>query len=162
MLHYVYFIHDPMTGDLLYVGRSINPQQRLKDFIKRTGVAGVLIGPTQKYTDLTRAQAAELRAILTLSPPHNQRVVSGKGRLGTTQSPETRAKMSAARTGRSFSPDWLRNMSLAQQGKKATPETRLKMSLSKKGKPKSQEHRDKISASVKAARARISSTTNPA
>lgn len=162
MLHYVYFIHSPETKELLYVGRSVDPEQRLRDFIKRTGLPGVLLGPMQKYTDLLKAQTAELRAIRTLSPPHNHRLVSGKGRLGTTQSPETRAKMSATRTGRVFSPSWIENMSLAQLGKKASPETRAKMSASKKGKPKSQEHRAKISAAVKAARARIASTTNPA
>jgi formate-dependent nitrite reductase cytochrome c552 subunit len=77
--------------------------------------------------------------------------IGNKYRLGTFQSAEARAKISAAHKGRKLSPEHVAKVAAALIGKKASAETRLKLSLSHKGKrqPLSLETKAKISAAHK-------------
>lgn len=64
-------------------------------------------------------------------------------------SPETRAKISAAKKGWRPSIETRKNMSIAQIGRKQTEETKQKLSKARKGIPKSEETKAKISEALK-------------
>lgn len=143
MNHYVYYLYDA-DGKLLYIGRSQNPSNRRQAFIKRTGIEAVL-GPRQRFSDISKACAAELAAIVKHQPPFNSKLISSRGRCGMTNSREHNLKVSAATKGRS-SPT---------KGRPRSEETRLKISLANQGrvgpmlgKKFTDEHKAKISAAL--------------
>lgn len=66
------------------------------------------------------------------------------GRLGTTQSEETRKLISQANVGRVFSQETRQKLSEAAKGRTFSGETRAKISAAKKGKKLTPEHARKI------------------
>ncbi len=99
MMHYVYYLRDAVTDELLYIGRSNKPQNRKASFIRRTGMS-VVFGIPQRFTDFDKACDAELKAIKRHQPPYNVKLISSNGRLGHQCSPEYREKLSIALKGR--------------------------------------------------------------
>lgn len=98
MQHRVYYLFDPETDQLLYIGRTCNLRERLRYFKKRTGISPVL-GVCQRFTDFDEACAAELRAIENHHPKLNRRMISTRGflgkhtMLGVPKTRETRMRM---------------------------------------------------------------------
>ena len=75
----------------------------------------------------------------------------GEGRVGHTQSAETRAKIGLAHRGRVMSPETRAKLSAAHQGLKRTAESRAKQSATSMGRPGPQhtpETRARISAAL--------------
>jgi hypothetical protein len=83
-----------------------------------------------------RVQSPETRAKIS---------AANKGRKAT---PETRAKISAAHKGKKRTAEHRAKISAAQKGKKHTPETRALFRIVNAGRKISPEHRAKIVASV--------------
>lgn len=103
VVHKVYFLHHAVTGDLLYVGRTVNVQRRVRAFTKRTGIVPA-VGPCMRFTDFKRACETELRCIRECRPPFNKQLVSSPGTLGLStnlgvpKSEVTRARMRKPKT----------------------------------------------------------------
>ena len=153
---YVYYLHHEETGELLYIGRSNNPSGRRRAFEKRSGIV-VSMGPKQRFTDIHRASAAELKAILQHSPPHNKNVVSSLGTYGMTCTGSARNLEAAckANSGRVVSALTRARMSAAHTGKKLgpCPEARkAKISAANKGRALTEEHKTKIGDGVRGIR----------
>lgn len=140
MKHYVYYILDPSTRDLLYVGRSTDPHRRLVDF-QRKHKRPAMLGFVLRFQTLDEAQAAELSAIKRHRPQLNRHWVSSPGALGHRNAlgyrhtAEAIERIRASATGRRQSPETCRLKSEIQKGdkaywfgKKMSPETRAKMS----------------------------------
>lgn len=143
-MHYVYYLIDVVTNDLLYIGRTNNPQTRIRAFEIRTGLK-VRFGLHQRFRDFNRAAEAELAAIRKHRPPYNHRAISSRGMLGLL--------------GRGTGPrgpmpqEHREAIQRTQTGKKKSPEHRQKISEALKGHPghmlgrkHSEESRAKISA----------------
>lgn len=131
MNYYVYYLLDPGTGDLLYIGRSHRPRTRQLYFEKRTGLSTVL-GVSQRFSSFEEACAAELKAITRHHPPWNKSVQSSNGRYG--------------HKGHRIS-DWHKNqISLTNRARVLTPEHKLRISASLRGKTLGPETRAKIAA----------------
>jgi len=142
--HYVYYLHDPTSLDLLYIGRSNNPASRQKDFVRLHGIQ-VLLGICQRHSSLEAASAAELVAIAKHWPPFNKHLVSVPGGFhckGKPKSEEHRKKIGLAtkgnkgRTGKVNSPEHREAIRKAQTGnkhwlgKKHSEETKAKIKAS--------------------------------
>lgn len=144
-MFYVYYLLDPETLELLYIGRSGKPALRKIAFEKRTGLK-VIFGAPQRFSSFDRSCVAELKAILRHQPPYNVKLISSNGRQGHHCSPEYREKLSLALKGRVGT----------MTGKHHSPETRAKISNSNKGRAGTMlgvkftaEHKAKISAGNK-------------
>ena len=81
MMHLVYYLLDPESCDVIYIGRTCNFAERLRYFTKRTGIKP-LVGLPQRFTDFEKACQAEINAIQKHKPKMNIRVISTKGNLG--------------------------------------------------------------------------------
>lgn len=131
-MHFVYYLLDPETKDLLYIGRSNRPLHRLYSFIKKKGRKAEL-GLCQRYSDFIEASKAELRAINRHWPPYNKQLISSLGNLGQkpllgrVQTPEHRAKISAGGKGRPVSQETRNKIRLKLIGHLVSPETRAKI-----------------------------------
>lgn len=79
--HYVYFLRH-VEGLLLYVGRSRDPEERLRDFIRREGDLNVVLEEVFEYEDIHVAAAAERELIRAYRPPYNIYVSSSLGAFG--------------------------------------------------------------------------------
>ena len=105
MHHFVYWLFDPETSELLYIGRSHQPDRRKRDFerlYERKTVAGV----HHRYQRLEDAQDHELAVIQKHRPAYNKKLTSSPTSLGMVRAPaslETRAKMRTAKLGRKLS-----------------------------------------------------------
>lgn len=136
-LHKVYYLLDAETHQLLYVGRSPNPQERLYRF-RAVHHREVILGICQRFKDFKEAQEAERSAIKRHAPPYNRKVMSATGMLGKTQSPETREKIRHSLTGGKRSPEMRARVSAYRKGrptntgKKWSPEVRARMSAAAK------------------------------
>ena len=154
-MHYVYYLLDPETQDLLYIGRSNRPKTRMNAFKRRTG-RNVCFGLCQRFSDIERACQAEVTAITKHWPPYNQIAASSIGTLGqaTTvgyrhaesvketlrqlrsgkQHPaEVKVKISKSLLGNQYakgfkhSEETRRKVAQAQLGKRRSPEQRANM-----------------------------------
>ncbi len=156
-MYYVYYLLDPTTGNILYIGRSSNPRSRHVAFSRRTGITTVQ-GLMQRYSDFTASCFAEHFAIAKHKPPFNKIPISSTGFLnqrhpeeakepiskknkGHPTPPEMRAKISAAllgrpptkgMTGKKHKPETIQLL----RGKAISEETRKRMSISAKNRRK--------------------------
>lgn len=136
-LHKVYYLLDAATEELLYIGRSPHPQQRLYRFRAKHG-REVTLGLCQRYRSFAAAQEAERAAIKKHAPPFNKKVMSATGMLGKTQTAETRAKIQSALIGGRRSDQTRQRVSQARKGrptnlgKKWPPEVIARMSAAAK------------------------------
>jgi hypothetical protein len=80
-MHYVYYLLDPESLDLLYIGRSSTPIKRRLAFIQKYGIP-VIFGTAQRHADFEAACKAELRAIESHQPKYNKNLVSSPGMYG--------------------------------------------------------------------------------
>lgn len=136
-MHYVYYLMDAATGELLYIGRSNNPKHRRFAFMKRTG-REVIFGISQRFADFARSQAAELKAIKEHRPPFNKHLVSSPGNLG-----------SVALLGRKLTAEHKQKIGAASLGHPVTAEVRAAIAAKLLGHPVSEETRRKIGEKAK-------------
>ncbi len=173
---YIYGLCDPITKQLRYVGKTINPDRRLKDHLrnKKRNHLSCWIGSLLKQDkhpeifviekiDSSEWQEAERFWISYFRYIGADLVNGSYGGLGGSKkghrfSPEGRARINAATSaackGKSLSPEHRKKLRSAKLGKKQRPETvekrRLKLSGSNNpnfGKAKSEEQKRKISES---------------
>lgn len=148
ILHKVYYLDHPVTGELLYIGRSLNPRQRRRAFESRTGIKAVL-DLCQRFTDFEAAQRAEVQAILRHRPPFNKIAVSGRGTLGHAMAEETRTKLSHAHMGKVLSDEHKANIGAYQAGKPKSTTHREHIRAALTGVPFTEERKANISRSLK-------------
>jgi hypothetical protein len=137
MKHYVYFLWNLDEDVLLYIGLSINPEVRWKDFMYRESLSAVL-DVREEHDTFEAGAAAEQAAIVANNwPPFNKRLVSPRGGLDQVTSPETRRKLSAVHLGRKRPPETGQRISAALRGRQHSEEHRLNNSLAHRGLPSS-------------------------
>lgn len=153
-LYRVYYLRDAKTGELLYVGRSHKPGQRMAAFKKLTG-CDVVFGPFQRFADFEEACKAEIRALHLHNPLHNRRLASGAGRTGKfgySLSEKHRKRLSEVHAGKVVSAETRAKTSAALRGRSVSLEARVKISAANVGKKQSPETIAKRIASIKARR----------
>lgn len=143
MKFFVYYLHEAATNELLYIGRSSQPEGRRQSFERKLG-RPVVFGPFQRFSDFEKACRAELLAIAEHWPPYNKYLTSSRGSFGAArqQSEATKLKISKTKRGvpnpklkgRVFSEESRKKMSESAKGKKLSEATRAKMSASRTGK----------------------------
>lgn len=110
-------------------------------------------GPTSHTPEVRAAMSAARRGNTIISAAQRARISSAlmgnKHFAGKTQSPEARARISAALIGHSVAPESRAKMSAALRGRTISAEGRANMSASLRGRPVSTETRAKISAAHK-------------
>lgn len=152
-MHYVYYLLDPDTLELLYIGRSNNPKHRLFAFRKKKQRDAIL-GVCQRYSDFERACKAELRAIAKHWPPYNKSLISSLGKLGQSTgvgyklSEEHKAKIARAGMGRALSEEAKESIRRKLKGHVVSEATRKKIGDANRGRkmpPKSPELRKRLS-----------------
>ena len=126
-MHHVYYLLDANSLELLYIGRSVNPEGRRRAFANRHKV-DVVLGVCQRFSNLEPACRAELAAIEKHWPRYNKRLISAAGFLGHSHSSKARSRTDAFR----------RRMSQVQLGKTIPESQRKLLSAALKGKPKSE------------------------
>lgn len=131
MTHYVYYLLDPESLDLLYVGRSNDPANRQRDFHRKKGRQTVM-GLCQRHSSFELACAAELRAIRQHRPPFNRIEVSNKGGLGHTVTQEHRDKIRGAQAKRVRSADERARIRASLTGRPTPPEVIAKRIATRK------------------------------
>lgn len=136
-MHYVYYLLDPDTRELLYIGRSNNPKRRLYAFIKKKK-RNAILGICQRFSDFEKACKAELKAIATHWPPYNKNLISSKGKLGIYIG-----------CGPTLSDAHKRKIGAASKGHVVTLEARQTIRRKLLGHQVSQTTRDRISAANK-------------
>lgn len=112
MQHYVYWLYDAVTNELLYIGRSHEPDRRKRDF-ERLYERSTVCPLRNRFEQFEDAQAHELAMIRKHRPPYNKRIASSPASLGKTRPPTsdaTRAKMRAAKLGRVLTEEHKRNI----------------------------------------------------
>lgn len=138
MHHFVYWLFDSQTEELLYIGRSHDPVRRKRDF-ERVHNRRVRSGLCNRYNSLSSAQTHELHLIRKHRPPYNKKETSSPTSLGMKRQPpsdETRARMRAAKLGKKLTDEHKRSISRASLGNqhrlgdKHSDETRARMSAS--------------------------------
>lgn len=138
MQHCVYWLFDPATKELLYIGRSHEPDRRKRDF-ERLYERKTFFGTHNRFTQLEEAQEHERLMIQKHQPPYNKRIASSPSNLGMKRPPvseATREKMRAAKAGKKLNPEHKAAISAGLQGNKnnlgriPSEVTRLKMSAS--------------------------------
>lgn len=126
MTHYVYYVFCSLTGALLYIGRSHQPERRRRDHQARFD-RPLRLGLSQRFKDLGKACEAERDAIRRHDPPLNQRIASSPSSFGQVMSAETRAKLAKAQTGRKHSDASRERRRQSLMGHPVSDESRLKM-----------------------------------
>lgn len=157
--HYVYLHRRATDGSIFYVGkgmrkRAMSTHKRSEKWKSIADTCGVDV---EIYKDNIHEECSLcIERILIFCAKQNSDLANlndgGNGnRSGFTQSPETRAKISAAKKAALLrDPTCLAHLAPYQKGAKRSDETRAKQSAKKKGKPgpkMSLETRAKISAS---------------
>ena len=128
-MFYVYYLHST-AGELLYIGRSLNPIGRKSSFERRTGQS-VFLGICQRHSNLEDACKAELAAIAKHRPPYNKYLASSPCRTGKKNSAAHNAAISAKTKGLVRSEETRRRISEANKRwirKPDTPEVKAKKS----------------------------------
>lgn len=138
--YFVYYLLDPESGQVIYVGRSHRPKKRKTMFEWKYEVTTTL-GVCQRFTNFEKACEAEREAIRTHRPKYNKKVTSSAGRLGVPASDITKHKIGAANLGRKLSEVAKKKISIAKAGKPGTwigrhhsNESRAKISIGHLGK----------------------------
>ena len=138
MHHFVYWLFDPQTEELLYIGRSHEPDRRKRDF-ERLYQRKTHSGLSNRYSRIEDAQVHEFQMIKKWMPPYNKRVASSPASFGKKREPasqETRAKMRAAKLGKKLTEEHKQKIGQAglgnkhRLGDKHSKETKAKMSAS--------------------------------
>ena len=136
-LHKVYYLLDAVTEELLYIGRSPTPLERLYRF-RAKYKREVILGPCQRFVFFEQAQTAEREAIRRHQPPYNKKIMSATGMFGKKQTAETREKIRQSLLGGKRSAETRARVSLARKGrptntgKKWSPEVRARMAVAAK------------------------------
>lgn len=120
MHHFVYWLFDPQTTELLYIGRSHEPTRRKRDF-ERLYQRKTQAGPSNRYLRIEDAQAHEIEMITLHKPPYNKRVTSSPTCFGMKRPPvsdETKAKLRAAKLGKKLTEEHKQNISQGGLGHK--------------------------------------------
>ena len=146
--HRVYQIFD--GNRLIYVGRSIDEQSRLRAIQKRTGNDSLRVIVVFQTKNFKLACLTERQMIRELRPTLNKRITSSPGNFGTKGSyslgQTTRAKMSAAHLGHDVSEETRKKIGAKSRGRIPDSESREKMRNSHLGKKASQETLKRMSA----------------
>lgn len=165
----IYALCDPGSGEIRYVGRTIDLPQRLRRHRK-----AVRAGSRTHVHNWMRSVGAPLVGVLARAPEAdlNERerawiaslrrggarlcngTDGGEGTAGHRHSAETRAKMSRTRKGRAHSAEHRAVLDAALRGRVQSPETRAKIASTLRGRRLSDHHREQIRRGVKAWRAR--------
>ena len=148
MSHSIYFIYCTNIGELLYVGRSSEPERRFKDHKRRFG-ENIRLHVHQVIEDLDEAMRAEIRAIADYWPIHNRGFVSTRGMIGKKHSAETRAQISASKMGHTVSAEVREKLRRANLGATHTLEAREKIAEASRARPRTPETAEKISRALK-------------
>jgi group I intron endonuclease len=170
---YIYTLSDPRTGEVRYVGKSVDPTKRLEKHISDAkqklknsyvqnwirSLVNIGIIPVQEVIekcgeDWVERETFWIAHYRALPNAQMTNVTDGgEGTCGHIHSEETRAKMSAAHKGKNnhnygkkLSTETRAKISAAHKGKKFSDETLAKISSANKGKKRSDETRAKISA----------------
>ena len=133
-MHFVYFLWNLDETVLLYIGLSINPTTRWKDFMAREGLCAVM-EVVSAHETFEQGSAEELCLIAQHWPPFNKRLASPRGGLGQTVSENTKAKIRAIHFGTRRSSSTTDKISEALTGRKHTEAHRLANAAARKGKP---------------------------
>jgi hypothetical protein len=170
----VYGLHDPITGELRYIGQTITTvQQRLSVHLspnslrRHSYLARWLLGLTKRGMSPTwsvRAEAQDQAELDRLEVEHiararaeGARLVNisdgGGGRAGYVPSAEEREKIAAAQRGvprPKHTEEWKARMSTLKAGVNTnTPEHMARLAEMKRGVPRSEETKVKISEAKK-------------
>lgn len=164
----IYTLSNPLTGAVRYVGVAVNAKRRLGDHLSSTKRGGkthcynwirsllesglvpmqavIERGMGDSWKQAERQWIALYRGTCDLTNLTD----GGEGRLGYLNSPETRAKMSAAHRGKKCSPFTIEHrakIGAGNRGKRLSPETRAKLSAAARN--ISLETRAKMSAAAR-------------
>lgn len=161
---FIYTLLDPRTGEVRYVGKTIDIETRLalhlsekKESHKNRWLAQLKLVGLVPFTqvieiiydsddvDWQERERFWIRHYRKISPLTN---LDAGGRSGQLKSPETKAKMSAAQKGRKMTPESIAKMK-ATKAERWTPERRAKMGAHHIGKKHSEETKSKMSAARK-------------
>lgn len=138
------YINQRWAGHRLHLRRGSHPNPHLQNAWNKYGeVAFEFIVLEECPVELLIER--EQHYIDQCDNCYNIAKVAGS-RLGTTASPETKARMSAASTGRTLSPEARGKIADAQRGKKRSNETKARISAGLTGREFSDEHRANLSA----------------
>jgi hypothetical protein len=140
---YIYGLHDPRTGELRYIGKSIRPIERLGNHInERTNTHRghwiaeltrlslrpvlVIIDSVPANSDWQSIERVYIAGALEDGCRLTNSTAGGEGIVGLCA--ESRAKMAITWVGRKHSPETLALMSANRKGRKHTPEWCREMS----------------------------------
>ena len=119
---WVYYLLDPDTKTILYIGRSFHPKKRKLVFERRNGRA-TEFGLFQRHANLESASKAEVKAIAKHWPPYNKHLVSSLGNTGNAgefhHSAETRRQMRNSHLGQKHRTETKEKIRTAALGNKA-------------------------------------------
>lgn len=99
--HWVYCLY--FSGELIYVGRTVNLAQRVGVFQRRTGL--VTSGEYFEYSTFEEAKNEELRLIKLHRPKFNKYLASSPTRLGQRNSDTHKERQARALRGRKLTDD---------------------------------------------------------
>ena len=124
-MHFVYHLFDGDT--LMYVGRTVNPTQRLGDHRRRHGIEfrQVIVLTTDDFDTAARREITDIAAHM---PPLNLSIQSMRGRLGMPSPEHVKRAISAANTGLVRSDETKQRISDSLSGRTQSDETRMKRS----------------------------------
>lgn len=169
----IYGVLAPNSHEYRYVGKTVNLKDRIKShkcdafkfnthksrWFRKIYASGGLpefevlevVPPGGDWEEAERRWIAYFRSFgLRLLNTTD----GGDGCCGLYQTPETRAKISAAFKGRVFTTEHLAKIAAARKGWKASQENKENMSKARKGIPLSEEHKAKMVESQRARRLR--------
>ena len=167
----IYGLHDPLTGELRYIGQTIKAipdrlaAHKTPSSLKRHSYLSRWLGGLVKrglsptWSQLAEAQdQPELDRLeiefIAKARAEGVRLVNqadgGGGRAGYSPTPEEREKLRIANTGKSHgphTPEWKAHMAQVMAGRQTnTPEHIARLAEAKRGKPRSEETKARISA----------------
>lgn len=160
---YIYGLHDPRTGELRYIGKSIRPLERLGNHINERSDTHrghwiaeltrlklrpvlIIIDAVPADTDWQTIERIYIAAAREDGCRLTNSTDGGEGVVGLCA--EARAKMATTWVGRKHSPQTLALMSANRRGRKHTPEWCQEMSKRFRGREFTPEWRQKIRKSV--------------
>lgn len=159
----IYALSDPMTGEIRYVGKTINLQKRLNSHradrrgksYKAKWLARILdsgnmpkvdVLETANHHEWEEAERFWIAYLRFIGCRLTNLETGGSG--GKRHAPEVIEKMRHSHTGKVISQEQREKLRRANIGKKASPETRQKMRDARAGKPIPVEQRAKISRTL--------------
>jgi group I intron endonuclease len=177
---YIYILKDPITYEIRYVGKTIDPNKRLKEHVRKSTLAKTYknnwiqqlikkgLQPTLEIIDLVSEQNWGEQEQKWINKFRNEGVKLtniADGGVGGNLGPIVNKKISEALTGKKLRPETKEKIRQSRIGHRAAEETRIKMSNQRKGKDNhmfgknhSNETKEKIG---KKSKINNSSTNNP-